>query len=156
MTLSRYEGQGVYIDRDVYIKVISCSVGAAGDKMVRLAIEAPTDVAVTLSERGIEEHERSQAMLNNGTPARRDGQVGKNGTLKLWLGQWQGIYVDLDIYVKVVDITVEPGKSSVVKLSIEAPLEVAVTRSEMGILTHHRAQSLREKGRVPTREDLEL
>lgn len=66
----------------------------------------------------------------------------------------QGVYIDMDIYVRVSDVIIAGNGKVVVKLAVDAPPDVAVTRSELGRILHERAQDARDKGEIPTREDL--
>jgi sRNA-binding carbon storage regulator CsrA len=75
----------------------------------------------------------------------------------LTLGRYkgQGLYIDLDIYVKVVDIVQQSNGEVLVRLAIDVPPDVAVTRSELGILAHEHAQKVRDAGGVPRKEDID-
>jgi carbon storage regulator CsrA len=143
LTLGRYKGQGLFID-DCYLHVADISPVA---RAVRLVVEGPASVAVSRSEDGMLAHERLQLAMDNGTPPKE-----KPFVVNRCVGE--GLYVDMDMYIKVVEVSDNSG--GLVRIAIDCPSDVAVTRSELGLAVHRRAQEIRDRGGVPTREDLQL
>jgi sRNA-binding carbon storage regulator CsrA len=67
----------------------------------------------------------------------------------------EGLYIGHGIRVTIDRLQVRPDGSTSVKVAIEAPPNVAVTRETMGLATHMRAQGIRERERrAPTRAEL--
>jgi len=128
----RRPGKGMFIGRSVRVTVVDCTRSTC-----RLAVEAPLSVVVTGPDKTLEQHLATQ--LDRDVRKQEDDPKDL-ATVVLMLGESARIGREATITY----VGEESGRRA--SLSVEAPLNVAVTRDDYTFDEHIRTQERREKG----------
>lgn len=127
----RRPGKGLFIGRSIRVTILDCT-----HSTVRLAVEAPLAVVVSAGDVGLEDHLARQ--LDRDTRAPVDGK--DLTTVALLKDQ----AAKLGREATIVYVGEDEGQRA--SLSIDAPLNVAVTRDDFSFEEHMTVQTRREGG----------